>query len=150
MPKKTEEIKTRTPRKKKEPPAPLIPLTRHRLIPAILQGLEEWRNYITKEEFVEKFKMELIERLRMELDSSERDPLGRLRMVLDRTTFSGELPPTFDTRKFHYLTNLMLWEVEFVESDDPEVRVERREVELEGALKWIEQHWRESRLMMPV
>lgn len=150
MPKKIEAIKTRTPRRKKEAPIPLIPLSKHRLIPAILQSLEQWRNYITKEEFVEKFKMEFIERVRLELDSAERDPLGRLRVVLERTTFSGELPPTFDTRKFHYLTNLMLWEVEFTESDDPEVRVERREWEIEAALNWIENHWRESRLMMPV
>lgn len=130
--------KPRTRRPKVNPPPPPLPLTRHRLIPAILRELSTMLDHVDDPMCLDKIKVIL---------DSEPPVFDRLVEFIDRVTFKGgDLPDDFDSRKFHFLLSLLAGEVNYVETDAEDYRVERMESDIEQCLQWIEKNWRIKKL----
>ena len=131
--------KPRSPRKSpKKPATPVIPLSQHRHVPAVLRELEGWAQKCSDKDIVGR----LIEIL----DSDEGQVMGRLRGVLNRVVFHPPLPADFDSRKYHYLMNVLLEEVWRVVDQEPGCHVEREVVDIEEASRLIQENWASVRL----
>ena len=126
------------PNKRHVPPAsPPLPLSRHHLTPAVLRDMERWRGQAVDGTFIERIKEAL---------DSESHVAAKVRDILDRVKFGGEIPPGFDSRGFYYLSNLLLTELLAVESGESP----RREMDIEEAAGIIKRDWLARRLALLV
>jgi hypothetical protein len=117
---------------------PHVPLSQHGLIPAVLEELKGWGEMCSDKGLVGK--MVAI------LDTDEDHAMERLRTLLGRVVFHAPLPADFNSGKFHYLSNLLMMELEHVVMPDPGSHVVRRIVPMEEAARVIAGDWASRRL----